>query len=148
MATSSISIAPVVLIVDDYADTIEMYAAYLDLAGFRTVKAGNGQEALRLAFAELPDVILMDLSLPGIDGFEVTRRLKNDPATCHIPVIALTAHAAPQQFAEMVASGFDDLVIKPCLPDVLADLIERLLKRSGDRHAEGRNQAGTTRSAA
>lgn len=121
---------PVVLIVDDYSDTCDMYAAYLDLAGFRSLKANDGYEALRLAADHLPDVILMDLGLPGIDGYEVTRRLKNDLRTRHIPVIALTAHATPQQFDRLVANGFDDLILKPCLPDVLAEEVERFIERS------------------
>lgn len=127
--------APLVLIVDDYSDTCEMYAAYLDLAGFRSLKANDGYEALRVAVARVPDVILMDLGLPGIDGYEATRQLKHDPRTRHIPVIALTAHATPQQFDELVAAGFDDLILKPCLPDVLAEEVERFIKRSGREEA-------------
>lgn len=121
---------PVVLIVDDYPDTCEMYAAYLDLAGFRSLKANDGYEALRVAAEYLPDVILMDLGLPGIDGYEVTKRLKSDLRTRDIPVIALTAHATPQQFDQLVASGFDDLILKPCLPDALAEEVERFIRRS------------------
>lgn len=121
---------PVVLIVDDYPDTCEMYAAYLDLAGFRSIKANDGYEALRLATEYLPDVILMDLGLPGIDGYEVTRQLKSDVRTRHIPVVALTAHATPQQFDALVASGFDDLIMKPCLPDDLAEEVQRLIRRN------------------
>ncbi len=131
MGSQGIAVLPAVLIVDDYRDTTDMYATYLDLAGFRALKAHDGYEALELAAAEMPDVILMDLSLPGIDGFEVTRRLKNDPATCHIPVIALTAHAiAAGQLDDLVAGGFDDLILKPCLPDALASEIHRIIKRA------------------
>ncbi len=129
MPSPSIALLPVVLIVDDYPDTCEMYSAYLDLAGFRPLQANDGYQALRLAAEQLPDVILMDLGLPGIDGFEVTRLLKSDPRTRHIPVIALTAHATTQQFENLVASGFDDLILKPCLPDVLADEVERVVRR-------------------
>jgi CheY-like chemotaxis protein len=130
MTTSSVSIPPVVLIVDDYPDTCEMYAAYLALAGFRPLKANDGYEALKVAAEELPDVILMDLGLPGIDGYEVTRRLKDDPRTRHIPVVALTAHAVSRQIEELVAGGFDDLILKPCLPDALASEVDRIVKRS------------------
>ncbi len=121
---------PAVLIVDDYPDPCDMYAAYLELAGFRSLKANDGYQALRLATECQPDVILMDLGLPGIDGYEVTRRLKSDLRTRDIPVIALTAHATPQQFDQLVASGFDDLIMKPCLPDVLAEEVERFIKRT------------------
>lgn len=130
MTTSSTSILPAVLIVDDYPDTCEMYAAYLDLAGFRSLKANDGYEALRVAAEELPDVILMDLGLPGIDGYEVTRRLKSDPRTRHIPVVALTAHAMSRQLDEVIAGGFDDLILKPCLPDALAHEVDRIVRRS------------------
>lgn len=144
MNSSSSSARPVVLIVDDYTDTIEMYAAYLGLVGFCPLKATNGHDALRLAVSEIPDVILMDLSLPGLDGFEVTRRLKDNPDTRHIPVIALTAQATPQQYGQLLAIGFHDLIIKPCLPDVLADEVDRVLKRIRAREP----QRGATQPAA
>ncbi len=124
--------AAVVLIVDDYPDTCEMYAAYLGLAGFRPLMANDGYQALKIASEIQPDVILMDLGLPGIDGYEVTRRLKSDPATAHIPVIALTAHASSNQFDDLVASGFDDLILKPCLPDALAEEVARFIERHQD----------------
>ncbi len=135
MTTSTVTARPTVLIVDDYRDTAEMYAAYLSLAGFRALQACDGPEALRLAAAETPQVILMDLGLPGMDGFEVTRRLKDNPETRHIPVIALTAHATPLNIEELVASGFDDLITKPCLPDVLADELERFVARMSSEPA-------------
>jgi CheY-like chemotaxis protein len=120
---------PVVLIVDDYRDACDMYAAYFEIAGFHSLKASDGYQALRLAMDMLPDVILMDLAMPGIDGYEVTRRLKDEPKTRHIPVIALTAHARGQEASDMLASGFDDLIIKPCPPDVLADELARVVRR-------------------
>ncbi len=126
---------PVVLIVDDYPDTCDMYAAYLELAGFKALKANDGYEALRVAAEQQPDVILMDLGLPAIDGYEVTRRLKSAARTRHIPVIALTAHATPRQFDQLVATGFDDLILKPCLPDALAEEVERFLKRNRGEQA-------------
>ncbi len=110
---------PVVLVVDDYQDCREMYAAYLALAGFRVLKASDGSEALEVAWRHLPDVVLMDLSLPGMDGCEATRRLKNNPLTRDIPVIALTAQSL-QGFDDIQAIGFEALLTKPCLPDDLA----------------------------
>jgi CheY-like chemotaxis protein len=73
-----------------------MYGIYLSLMGFDVLKATDGQEALRLALDARPDVILMDISLPGLDGYEVTRRLKDEQATRPIPVIALTAKNPPR----------------------------------------------------
>jgi CheY-like chemotaxis protein len=108
----------VVLIVDDYQDCRDMYAAYLALAGFQVLKARDGFEALAIVDRELPDVILMDIGLPGMDGIETTRRLKADPATNGVPVVAFTAHPRPEGDA---AACFDGVLIKPCLPDELAD---------------------------
>ena len=84
---------PVVLLVDDYPDAREMYAEYLEFSGFDVVEASNGLEALERAIDATPDVILMDLSLPVMDGWEATRRLKADDRTKHIPVLAVTGHA-------------------------------------------------------
>jgi CheY-like chemotaxis protein len=115
--------------VDDYQDAREMYAAYLSYAGFDSVKARDGFEALQVASHLLPDVILMDLGLPGIDGCEVTRRLKEDTRTAHIPVIALTAQALAREAERYRARGFENLLLKPCLPDDLAEELLRVIDR-------------------
>ncbi|MGE5360798.1 MAG: response regulator [Bacteroidales bacterium] len=130
---------------DDYPDTIEMYSAYLEIVGFRPLKAGNGRDAIFIAGAELPDIILMDLSLPALDGIEVTRRLKDDPRTRHIPVVAFTAHATHQQFEQLLACGFHDLIMKPCLPDVLAEQVAHII---GEMRLPGSEQSGTAQPAA
>jgi two-component system cell cycle response regulator DivK len=118
---------PLVLIVDDYEDAREMYAEYLAFSGFRVAEAVNGQEALDKAFSLLPDIILMDLSLPIIDGSEATRRLKNDERTRAIPVVALTGHSLNDQPGGAKGLGFDSFVIKPCLPDALVEEVKRVL---------------------
>src|SRR5205807_9357571 len=84
---------PRVLVVDDYPDAREMYTEYLEFSGFEVVQASNGAEALERAIDTIPDIILMDLSLPVMDGWEATRRLKADRRTWDIPVVALTGHA-------------------------------------------------------
>src|SRR5579864_2723400 len=84
---------PRVLLVDDYPDARDMYTEYLQYSGFEVIEASNGMEALQRAAEEMPDIILMDLSLPVIDGWEATRRLKADKRTAPIPVVALTGHA-------------------------------------------------------
>ena len=76
---------PLVLVVDDYQDAREMYAEYLNFSGFRVTEASTGDEAVEKAFAQRPDVILMDLSLPGMDGWAATRQLKNDERTSASP---------------------------------------------------------------
>ena len=83
---------PLVLVVEDFQDAREMYALYLGYEGFGVIQAKDGFEALKLAGEQLPDLILMDLALPGMDGWEATRRIKDDPRTRHIPVVALTGH--------------------------------------------------------
>jgi two-component system, cell cycle response regulator DivK len=110
---------PLVLVVDDYDDAREMYAASLMVNGFRVAEAADGAQAVEVAKRLAPDVILMDLSLPGIDGWEATRRLKADPCTRHIPVVALTGHALPSALDAAREAGCDRFVVKPALPDVV-----------------------------
>ena len=119
--------APLILVVDDYQDAREMYAEYLQFSGFRVAEARNGNEALDQAFALKPDLILMDLSLPGMDGWEATRVLKADDRTKHIPVVALTGHALAGASEGAKRAGCDSFVTKPCLPDDLVVEVRRML---------------------
>jgi CheY-like chemotaxis protein len=119
--------APLILVVDDYQDAREMYAEYLQFSGFRVAEARNGNEALDQAFALKPDLILMDLSLPGMDGWEATRVLKADERTKHIPVVALTGHALAGASEGAKRAGCDSFVTKPCLPDDLVVEVRRML---------------------
>jgi two-component system, cell cycle response regulator DivK len=119
--------APLVLIVDDYQDAREMYAEYLEFSGFRVAEARNGLEAVEKAFALQPAIILMDLSLPVMDGWEATRRLKGDARTRAIPVVALTGHALDGHSREAQDAGCDAYVTKPCLPDALVREVQRVL---------------------
>jgi two-component system cell cycle response regulator DivK len=121
---------PLVLIVDDLADNREIYAAYLEFEGYRVAQATDGHEALAKAFELRPDAVLMDLSLPGIDGWEVTRRLKQDEATKTTLVIALSGHTRPEYVDNAKASGCDAFMAKPCLPETVADEIRRALGKS------------------
>lgn len=118
---------PLVLVVDDYQDAREMCAEYLRYSGFRVAEARNGHEALEQAFDARPDVILMDLSLPGMDGWEATRRLKADERTRDVPVIALTGHALQGYSEGAKAAGCDAFITKPCLPDRLVQEIRKIL---------------------
>ena len=119
--------APLILVVDDYQDAREMYAEYLQFSGFRVAEARNGNEALEQAFALKPDLILMDLSLPGMDGWEATRVLKADDRTKKIPVVALTGHALAGASEGAKKAGCDSFVTKPCLPDDLVVEVRRML---------------------
>jgi two-component system, cell cycle response regulator DivK len=116
-----------VLVVEDYQDAREMYAAYLQFSGFDVAEAANGVEAVEKATALLPDIVLMDLALPRMDGWEATRRLKADARTRHIPVVALTGHALAGHADGAREAGCDAFVTKPCLPDALVAEIRRLL---------------------
>ena len=120
--------SPLVLIVDDFADNREMYTQFLEFSGFRVVEAQNGHEALDKAFALRPDLIVMDLSLPGLDGWEATRRLKADGRTKAIPVIALTGHALHGHSKGAMDAGCDAFITKPCLPERLMEEIKSMLK--------------------
>lgn len=115
-----------VLIVDDVPDNRELYVQYLTYFGYRAAEAGDGQDALEKAAGLKPDVVVMDLSLPGMDGWEATRRLKANPATRHIPVIALTGHALSGSDEHALAAGCDAFLTKPCDPADLAAAIDRL----------------------
>lgn len=119
---------PLVLVVDDFADNREMFAEYLTISGFDVAQAENGREALDHAFSSVPDVIVMDLSLPEISGWEATRRLKADPRTCHVRVIALTGHALADHAREAQEAGCDAFLTKPCLPDALVAEIRRQVR--------------------
>ena len=118
---------PLILVVDDYQDAREMYAEYLQYSGFRVAEAKNGNEAVAQARSLKPDLILMDLSLPGMDGWEATRVLKADEATRHIPIVALTGHALAGASEGARKAGCDSFVTKPCLPDDLVVEVRRML---------------------
>jgi CheY-like chemotaxis protein len=119
-----------VLIVDDFEDNRAMYAEFLRYSGFEVIEASDGAEAIERATAEAPDVVVMDLSLPVLDGWEATRRLKADARTQHIPVIALTGHALEGHSQGAREAGCDWFLAKPCLPETLLSTLNDLL--SGD----------------
>jgi two-component system cell cycle response regulator DivK len=119
---------PLVLIVEDYSDAREMYAEYLEFQGFRVEQARNGKEAIERATVRPPDVVLMDLSLPVMDGWEATRRLKADERTRHVPVIALTGHALSGTVDTATQAGCDGFITKPCLPEDLVAEIRKAMK--------------------
>jgi CheY-like chemotaxis protein len=133
---------PLVLVVEDYQDAREMYAAYLQFSGFEVAEAGNGIEAVEKTQELLPDIVLMDLALPRMDGWEATRRLKNDPRTRHIPIVALTGHALAGHAEGAREAGCDAFVTKPCLPDALVAEIKRLLDK---HHRKTENEGDRAR---
>ena len=122
-----------VLVVEDYQDAREMYAAYLQFSGYRVAEAANGIEAIEKTLELTPDIILMDLALPKMDGWEATRRLKSDERTKDIPVVALTGHALAGYAESARQAGCDSFVTKPCLPDALVAEIKRMLAARAPR---------------
>jgi two-component system, cell cycle response regulator DivK len=131
--------APLILLVEDFADAREMYSDYLRFSGFRVETATNGQEALDQARNLDPDLILMDLSLPGIDGWEATRILKADPATKHLTIVALSAHALATDADGARTAGCDGFIAKPCLPpDLVAHIAGYLKMTHGSTGTKGK----------
>jgi len=117
-----------VLLVEDDQDGRRMYVEWLTGAGFRVSQAHNGLQALERALDLLPDVVVTDLNIPGIDGFELTRRLKHDPRTRDIPVIAVTGYAAFAADPDRAhRTGCDVGLPKPCSPDDLESAIRSLI---------------------
>ncbi|HTV02142.1 MAG TPA: response regulator [Luteitalea sp.] len=115
------------LLVDDYADTRELYGHYLGLRGYRVEEAEDGVAGIAKAVDLRPGVIVMDLAMPHLNGWDATRLLKADPRTRDIPVICLTAHGQAIERARAIDAGCDIFLSKPCLPRDLSHEIGRLL---------------------
>jgi CheY-like chemotaxis protein len=115
-----------ILIVDDYPDSLDIWAIYLQSSGYRVSTAIDGVSAVAKAHELLPDLIVLDLELPGISGFEAARLLRAAPETADIPLIAATGYSHLRQLDLAREVGFDAVVVKPCDPDLLLSEIERL----------------------
>jgi CheY-like chemotaxis protein len=116
-----------ILLVDDYPDALQIWGLYLRAMGYDVVEADDGLQAVTQAHLQHPDIIVLDLELPGITGFEAALRLRNSAETRDIPLIAATGYSHATQLNQARASGFDAIVVKPCEPAVLVGEIERLL---------------------
>jgi two-component system cell cycle response regulator DivK len=121
--------SPSVLLVEDDQEGRRLYAEWLTVAGFCVEQAHNGLQALDRAFGSQPDVVVTDLDIPGIDGLELTRRLKQDPRTCDIPVLAITGYAPfASDPVRVLRAGCDAVLPKPCSPDDLETAVRSLLE--------------------
>jgi two-component system, cell cycle response regulator DivK len=118
---------PLILIVEDETDLRKLYVEQLAISGFDVIEAANGADALTRTETEVPDVVLMDLSLPVVDGWEATRRIKSDTRTAHILVVALTAHDGAGELQRARNAGCDWFVPKPCPPDALITEVRRVI---------------------
>ena len=116
-----------ILIVDDYADALDIWAIYLRARGYQVSTAADGLSAVAKAEELLPDLVVLDLELPGLTGFEAAKRLRDNPATAPIPLIAATGYSHARQLDMARQIGFDAVVVKPCDPDHLVHEIDRLL---------------------
>src|SRR5271168_2117565 len=122
---------PRILLVEDNEMNRDMLSRRLERKGFEVVLAVDGQSGVEMAQTHAPDLVLMDMSLPLLDGWEATRRLKADSATRHVPVIALTAHAMSSDRDKAIEAGCDDYDTKPIeLPRLLGKMEELLKKRA------------------
>jgi CheY-like chemotaxis protein len=121
---------PLVLVADDYADVREMYAEFLEYAGFRVIQAQTGAEALDAARQFRPDIILMDVTMPGLDGFTATRLLRQDQSFAATPILMLTAHVFAEHEDSAQAAGCTGFIRKPCLPDDLVREVREALQRA------------------
>ena len=119
-----------VLLVEDNEDNLIIYTTILRFGGYRVVQARDGRAALEAARTVAPDLILMDVSIPYVDGLEVTRRLKSDPATRRIPVIALTAHALPSDRDRALEAGCNGYISKPAEPLAVLAAVRRELREA------------------
>jgi CheY-like chemotaxis protein len=125
-----------VLLVDDLEDGRAMYAEYLTRSGYRVVQAADGRQAVALAIALLPDVVVMDMALPILDGWAAVRRLKADERTLAIPIVALTGYSAASHVRRAQEAGCDAFLTKPCLPSALLAILRGLLAHARPRSSE------------
>lgn len=130
--------APLILAVDDHPPNLALLKHLLTLHGYRVATAAKAEQAIAAIRAELPRLILMDLQLPGVDGFELTRQLKADPQTAEVPIIAVTSYAMSGDRERALAAGCDDHVAKPIDTRALPGLVaQHLARRAGQGPVTG-----------
>jgi len=129
MSSAKKAAPPLVLVVDDFEDNRAMYLEYLQFQGFRVAEAVNGKEAIERTEELMPAVVVMDLSLPVMDGWEATRRLKANAKTKHVVIIALTGHAESAHAKKARDAGCDDFIAKPCLPEQLVEKVREHVRK-------------------
>ena len=116
-----------ILVAEDDADNRRIVVKVLTLEGHRILEASDGASAIALAHREHPDLVIMDLGMPGIDGWEAARRLKADPQTADIPIIALTAYALRGDEERARGAGCDGYLAKPCRPQTIREVVRHFL---------------------
>jgi len=116
-----------ILVAEDDLDNRRIVVKVLSACGYETIEATDGNAAVSLARSEHPDLVIMDLAMPGVDGWEASRRLKADAQTADIPIIALTAHAMRGDEERAREAGCDGYLPKPCRPETLRETVRRFL---------------------
>jgi len=127
--TEAITMATTVLIVDDEKDLVDLVRYHLEKEGFQCLQASDGLTALRLTQEQRPDLLVLDLMLPGLDGLEICRQLRRDPMTASLPIIMLTAKAAEVDRVVGLEIGADDYLVKPFSPRELVARVKAILRR-------------------
>lgn len=127
-----------VLLVEDNEDNLVVYRTILEHVGFAVIEARDGEEGISRAHSELPDIILMDISIPKLDGWEATERLKGDTSTAGIPIIALTAHALEEDRMKAMRAGCDGYLAKPVEPRRVVQEVERFIGPASGEPDEAR----------
>ena len=116
-----------ILIVEDNEKNMKLLRDVLQFKGYRTIEAETGEDGVTLAMQHKPDLILMDYQLPGIDGIEAFRRIRNASDTAHIPIVAVTASAMPEEAKKMKEAGFDGFLTKPINVKGFIETVERFI---------------------
>ena len=121
-----------ILVIEDNPANLELMTYLLTAFGHTTTAARDGEEGVTAAVACIPDIILCDLAMPGLDGFGVARRLKAEPALRAVPLIAVTASAMVGDREKVIATGFDGYISKPIVPETFVEEVEAFLRTHGD----------------
>ncbi len=129
MAETGLAALPMVLVVDDQAEAREMLAHFLAQSGFAVEQARDGLEALGKITRSLPDAIITDIEMPGMDGFALCRELRRDERLAQVPVIAVTGYSSPEN-RDATQADFDTLLTKPCQPDALLQALRLTIART------------------
>ena len=130
--------APLILVTEDNPLHMKIFVLNLTFKGYRVLEAENGLKGLELAKKEVPDLMLVDLTLPKLEGWEMVRRVKSDPETAHIPVIVVSARRPQDEEHEARELKIDHYVSKPFNPEHLMDLVDQTVQKSRADRADGR----------
>lgn len=120
---------PTILLVEDYADTRYILKFMLEQQGYKVVEAEDGQQAVDLALREHPDLILMDLNMPVLNGWDAARKLRYYPEMRELPIIGISAHCQDNWYEEAIGAGFSDCLQKPIVESKLAEALSKFLAR-------------------